>query len=148
MTTIQQFTEGIREFTHDRDHIEAADALVQLLSGTATVEDTAKIITMIYEPSLEENPDGTWMNEHNKIFYFWGHHIDSAVRSFCGDEVQEQRLVDLLVDMSKQPDVRNSDGSLKKFANVLVYWHDLPGLSFDIFESLGKSLDSLISTLC
>ena len=71
MTTIQDFIEGIREFTDDFHHDETVDALGELLSGAAAVEDTAKIITVIYEVSLKGNKEATWVGEHNKPFYFW-----------------------------------------------------------------------------
>lgn len=142
------FVEGVHEITNDPDHHEAADALAALLSGVASAEDTAKSITMMYEVSLKKSNESTWEDERNKPFYFWGLHMWRAIRAFGDDEVQARRLLDLLEEMSRQPDVINSDGSVKLHAELQIYWRDLPGWSFHLMEMLGKSLHLSTDCLC
>lgn len=145
---VLEFTDGVRELTDDLDHLEAADALGALLSGETIPEDTAKIITMIYEVSLKKSNESTYMNQDNKPFYFWGHHMCGAIRCFSSDGVQEQRLFDLLEEISKQPDVTTSSGFVKKHDDSQVYWRDLPGWSFNLINGgLGKLVRSPIAAV-
>lgn len=139
---VLKFTGGVRELTDDLDHLEAADALGALLSGEATPEDTAKIITMIYEVSLTKSNEPTYMNEHNKPSYFWNHHMCGAISRYGRDEAQKQQLLDLLEEMAKQPDVITPNGSIKTYAGAQVYWRELPGFTFYLMEMLSKSVSS------
>lgn len=144
---VLEFTDGVRELTDDLDHLEAADALGALLSGEATPEDTAKIITMIYEVSLKKKKESAYTNEHEKTFYFWDHHLCNAISRFGSDELQERRLLQLLDEISKQPNVTASNGCVKEYS-ARVYWHDLPGLSGHLIDTLGTSSQSPRNRLC
>ena len=138
---ILEFTDGVRELTDDLDHLEAADALGALLSGEATPEDTAKIITMIYEVPLKKKKESAYTDEHEKPFYFWDHHLCDAISRFGNNELQERRLLQLLDEISKQPDVTTSNGSVKEYSGR-VYWRDLPGLTGHLIDALGTSSQS------
>jgi hypothetical protein len=137
MKSVQEFTRGFRDDTQDADHLQAGDALALLLSGEADADDTAKSITMIYDVSLKRNNGFTHNDEYNKVRYFWMRHMCGAIYTFGDDAIQE-RLIDLLTEISKQPEVKCPDGSTKMHCGVQIYWRDLPGRSFEL-QAIGLS---------
>ena len=127
----------------DSDHLQATAALALLLIGEANADDTAKSITMIYEVDLKRNNGSTYGDGHNKFFHFLNSHICTAIRTFGSAEVQH-RLIDLLVEISRQPDVKTPDGSVKLHDAHEVYWRDVPGWEYNFAdEILCKSLTFL-----
>ena len=114
--------------THDPDHHRAIDALALLLDGEASPADTAKRITTTYEASLKAANGPTRIDESNQVQIFWALWMCEAIRRFDG---ASRRLADLLVEISRCPDVETDDGLPKKHADGSVYWRDLPGWSFE-----------------
>jgi hypothetical protein len=114
--------------TSDPDHHRAIDALALLLDGKAAPADTAKRITTTYEDSLKVVTGPTRLDESNKVHTFWALWLCEAIRRFGG---ATRRLADLLVEISRCPDVETDDGLPKKHSDGSVYWRDLPSWPFD-----------------
>jgi hypothetical protein len=47
-----------------------------------------------------------------------------------------QRLIDLLKEISRQPDVKTPDGSVKMHRGCEAYWRDVPGWEHGFAEEL------------
>ena len=129
MVSIEEFMHNVRGHTSDTHHLQAADAFELLLKGEADADDTARSITMIYEVDLKRNNGSTYADYPNKVDGFFLDQMIGAIRTF-GDAAVQQRLVDLLVKIRKQPDVETSDGSFKLHRGTGAYWRDVPGWSF------------------
>jgi hypothetical protein len=131
MESVQSYMEKVREHTEDPDHLRANEALASLVEGEASPTDTAKIITTAYASSLRSDrsaPKGDrWY--HSKFHEFWGRIFSDFVRHHSSGEAQE-RLINLLVEISRQPDLRWEDGSVATTDAGQVYWRDLPGWEF------------------
>lgn len=112
----------------DTDHIQAIETLASLLEGDLSPADAAKAITTTYEPSLKaiggSSTEPLWYN--NKVSEFWGIYMSNAVRCFGNIEAQEQ-LMNLLTEISQQPDLEDDDGVVVTSIDHHVYWNDLPG---------------------
>lgn len=132
----------------DPVHVGAADAMILMLKGEAGPEDTAKRITKIYETELKSNNESPDMNYEEQVNYFWTYLLCSAIFMFDSAE-QHERLFDLLVAISKQPDVKTPNGSVKKYCGRAVYWRDLPGwsLAFATQATCASTLPVLLITL-
>jgi hypothetical protein len=135
MDYVEEYMQKVREHTSEPDHLQANEALVLLLKGEASPAKTARTITAVYEPSLKAGQgiptDHLWYK--NKVFEFWGLTFSAIVREFGSAEEQE-RLIDLLVEISRQPDLTYADGSPIVERNGEVYWKDLPGWNFGFTE--------------
>jgi hypothetical protein len=121
----------MRTETSDPDHHRAIDALALLIDGKASPADTAKQITTTYEGSLKAADGPTRTDESNKVHAFWALWMCEAIRRFDG---ASRSLADLLVEISRSPDVEADDGLPKKHTDGSVYWRDLPGWSFEFTE--------------
>jgi hypothetical protein len=121
----------MRTETHDSDHHRAIDALALLVDGKASPADTARQITTAYEDSLKAADGPTRTDESNKVHTFWALWMCEAIRRFDG---ATRRLADLLVEISRSPDVETDDGLPKNHMDGSVYWRDLPGWSFEFTE--------------
>jgi hypothetical protein len=87
----------------------------------------AVMITRIYS-SYVEQPLKT--SDGNRVQGFWVILCD-AVRIFGS---AQSRLIGLVYEISTQPDVYATDGSLAKDTDGMVYWRDLPGLPYALCE--------------
>ena len=121
--------------TEDLDHIKAADALTLLLNGEADADNTAERITKIYEADLKRNNGSTYADGHNKVYEFWMNHMCNAILKF-GNSVVHQRLIELLEEISRQPEVRTPDGCEKMYEGCEVYWRDVPGWEYSFADDI------------
>lgn len=137
MVSVQEWKNGVLAQTQDADHIKTAEALAELLEGSSSPADIAKIITTVYEPPPETRRDCSHAGENKKVTEFWVTHMTDAISLF-GDVDTQDRLLALLVEMSKQPDVRNPDGVLKGAGGCAIYWRDLPEWEWQ-FSNYGLS---------
>jgi hypothetical protein len=135
MDSVQDWKKAVHAQTEDPDHVQAAEALALLLNGEAAACDTAKGITMIYEADLERNNGSTYADGHNKVYGFWTNHMCNAILKFDSIVVQ-QRVVELLIEISKQPDVKTPDGSVKMHDGHEVYWRDVPGWEYNFADDI------------
>lgn len=117
--------------TSDSEHHQAIDALALLLENQESPADTAKAFTMVYENSIKTADRPTNVDSRNKVHTFWALWMCDAIRTFEG---ASKRLVDLLVEVSRQPDIIGIDRSPKKHIDGSIYWRDLPSWSFDFAE--------------
>jgi hypothetical protein len=126
MVSMEDWKKAALRHSEDPVHGEAADAMASMLKGEVAPEDTAKRITKIYEIELKSNDESPNMVDEEQVTYFWTYLMCDAICTFGSAESQE-RLFDLLVAISKQPDVKTPNGSVKKYCDRAVYWRDLPG---------------------
>lgn len=138
MVSVEDFMQDVREHTSDTDHLQAADALELLLKGEADADDTARSITMIYEVDLKRNDGSAYPDGHKKVKDFFLYQLCGAICSFGDTEVQ-QRLIDLLVGIRKQPDVKLPARPVEMYRGIGTYWRDVPGWSFLFtYDCLGR----------
>jgi hypothetical protein len=147
MESVQSYMEQVRENTEDPDHLRASEALASLVKGETSPSDTAKIITGTYASSLKSDrsvPKGDrWY--HSKFHEFWGRTFSDFVRHHSSTEAKEL-LINLLVEISRQPDLRYVDGSVATTDAGQVYWRDLPSWKFHFAdEGLRKSCSDSIA---
>ena len=112
----------------DSDHVEAIETLASLLEGDITPTDAAKMITKTYEASLKAI-EGFWKDEHyhiTKVHDFWSRYMTGTIRSF-GSAEERERLFELLIEISRQPDLEDHDGMVMKSIDQKIFWSDLPG---------------------
>jgi hypothetical protein len=144
MESVQSYVEKVREHTEDPDHLRANEALASLVEGRTSPADTANIITSIYAASLESDRKMPKSDRCSKFHEFWAPNFSDFVRHHSRGEAQE-RLIDLLVEISRQPDLRYKDGSAAMDDAGHVYWRDLPGWNFHFAdEGLRKSYLHLV----
>jgi hypothetical protein len=137
MDSVEDYIQKVREHCSEPDDLQANEALALLLKGEASPAETAKIITAIYEPSLKAGqgtPTGH-LYYKNKVWEFWGLSLSEVIREFGSAEMQA-RLFDLLVEISRQPNLTYADGSPIVEGSGEVYWKDLPGWSFALTEDV------------
>jgi hypothetical protein len=140
MDSVKDWKKAVLAHTEGPDHVQAADVLAIMLNGEASPGDTAKCITKIYETELKSKNESTYMHDEQQVTYFWTYHMCMAICTFGSVDVQE-RLFDLLVAISKQPDVKTPDGSVKKYHDCDVCWRDVPGWSYNFaVQALCKSI--------
>lgn len=135
MESVEDYMKKVHEYTTDADHLQANVALALFLEGEVSTAETAKTITTIYEPSLQAGQgipnDHLWYK--TKVHEFWGESLSTIIREFGSAEAQA-RLIDLLVEISRQPDLTYADGTPIVELNGEMYWKDLPGWSFGFTE--------------
>lgn len=124
MVSVQDWKRAVLSQTGDIDHTCAAEALAELLEGSSSPLDTAKKITTIYEPPSATRKERGQDGENEKVTEFWITHMCDAISTF-GELDKQDRLIDLLVDMSRQDDVRSCDDVLKGGGGS-IYWRGLP----------------------
>lgn len=125
MDQVETWKRSVLARTNDTDQVQAAEALALLLKGEASAEHTAKRITMIYEVSLKAKNGSIHPDDSINVSYFWTVHLFGAIRTFSSTATH-QLLIDLLVEISTQHDVKSPDGSVKTFCDRWIYWKDLP----------------------
>jgi len=133
MISIAEWKKAVLARTEDPDQVQAAEALALLLSGEADADDAARSITMIYEIDLKRNNGSTYDDCYNKVYEFWTNHMWTAILQF-GSTMINQRLLALLKEISKQPDVKTPDGSVKMHGGREAYWRDVPGWEFNFVK--------------
>jgi hypothetical protein len=133
MVSVQEFMQNVREHASDNDHLQAADAFELLLNGEADADDTARSITMIYEADFKRYKGWTYGDCHNKANDFFLYQMCGAVSSFGSAEIQ-QRLIDLLVEIRKQPDSKTPGSSVTMHNGNEVYWRDVSGWYFALLN--------------
>ena len=121
--------------TEDLDHVKVADALALLLNGEAVAGDTAERISKIYEADLKRNNGSTYADGYNKVYEFWMNHMCNAILKF-GSSVVHQRLIELLKEISKQPETKTPDGCVKMHEGCEVYWRDVPGWEYSFADDI------------
>lgn len=129
--TVQDWKKAMHAETSDHDHHQAISALALLLDGEASPADTAKRITTAYENSPKATAGPTQIGDCNKFHIFWALWMCEAIRRFGG---ATRLLADLLVEISRCPDVDTDDGPSKGHINRWVYWRGLPSWSFEFTE--------------
>ena len=144
MDSIQDWKKAVLANTEDPDQVQAAEALALLLSGEADANDTARSITMTFEVDLKRNNGSTYADGHNKFYCFCMNHMCNAIVRL-GSTVVHQRLIELLKEISKQPNVKTPDGSVKMHEGCEAYWRDVPGWEYSFAEEiLCKSLPCIV----
>lgn len=136
--------------TEDTDHIRAIDALASLLEGDTSPSEAAEAITKTYGPSLKAI-EGPWKDPHwyhNKVTEFWVLYMSNAIRSF-GSTEEHERLFELLIEISRQPDLEDDDGMVVKSIHHKTFWVDLPGWAGQVANTVsGKSLSHSLGIAC
>jgi hypothetical protein len=122
---IQDWIKTRRERVTAPDHLSAIDALAICLNGNGPPNAIATSITKAYSSYVEQPLKNS---ESDRVQSFWVLLCDAA-RMFGS---AQSRLIDLLHEMSKQPDIYATDGS--KTTGGMVYWRDLPGLPFALCD--------------
>lgn len=146
LTTVQDWMKERRERTTASDHVNAIDALALTLDGSKSPNAAAATITKSYGNCIEQPLKNNDSNMNNRVYPFWVTLCDTA-RAF-GSAQSRGRLIDLLHEMSSQPDISSADGSSSlNDPNDLIYWRDLPGLPFALCDELLCSFPSRSYTL-
>lgn len=105
------------------DHQQAITIIVSLLYGEYDASKTAARIADVYLARIK-----TLQGKLN-MAPFWAIVCDAA-RGLGGDDGCSERLADLVIAMSRLPDVedgQSNDGSpARNYAHRAVYWRDLP----------------------
>jgi hypothetical protein len=127
LADIQDWIKTRRERITAPDHLSAIDALAVCLDGSESPSAVAVIITKAYSSYVGQPLKNS---DSDRVQSFWVMLCDAA-RMFGS---AQSRLIDLLHEMSKQPDVYATDGSLAKTTSGMVYWRDLPGLPFALCD--------------
>ena len=143
---MQDWMKERRERTTAPDHVNAIDALELTLDGSKSPSAAAAMITKAYDNCIEQPLKKNDRNMSNRVYPFWVTLCDAA-RAF-GSAQSRRRLIDLLHEMSSQPDISRTDGSLSSNEpNDFIYWRDLPGLPFALCDELLCSFPSRTHTL-
>jgi hypothetical protein len=140
LAAIQDWTKERRERTTASDHVSAIDALAMTLTGSDSPSTAAAMITKSYGNYVEQPLKNC---ENNRVYPFWVTLCDAA-RAF-GSAQSRRRLIDLLREMSTQPDICVTDVSPSTELNGSIYWQDLPGLPFALCDELLCSFSPLQS---
>ena len=136
MISVQDWKTAKCADTKDTDHTKAIEALTSLLEGDTFPSDAAKAITKTYEASLKvfRRPWKDPHRYHNKVTEFWVLYMSNAIRSF-GSAEEHERLFELLVEISRQPDLEDDDGMVVKSIDHKTFWVDLPGWAYEAENS-------------
>ena len=128
MVSVQDWKTARCADTEDTDHIRAIDALASLLEGDTSPSEAAKSITTAYAVSLKATKGGSDYNSwyETKVATFWASYMSDAIAFFGNAEVQEQ-LINLLVEISKVPDLKDDDGIVIRNIHHQTFWSNLPG---------------------
>jgi hypothetical protein len=127
LADIQDWIKIRRERITAPDHLSAIDALAMCLNGSEPPNAVAAIITKAYSTYVEQPLKNS---DSDRVQGFWVMLCDAA-RMF---ESAQSRLIGLLHELSRQPDIYTTDGSLAKTPSGMVYWRDLPGLPFALCD--------------
>lgn len=141
MVSVRKWKRAVLAQTEDTGHIYAAEALAELLEGSSSPVDIAKRITTIYEPPRATRKERGQNGENEKVTEFWVTHMCDAISTF-GELDKQDRLIDLLVEMSRQ-DVVGSRDDVSKGGGGSNYWRDLPEWEWQFSHyGLGESHES------
>lgn len=132
LATVQDWTKSTREHFTASDHLDAIDALIKLLNGSESPSATAATITKAYSNYVEQPMKNS---DSDRVQRFWGIFCDAA-RTFGS---AHSRLIDLLHEISTEPDTQATDGSSTIDPNGRIYWRDLPGLPFALCDDALRS---------
>ncbi|KAM0709969.1 hypothetical protein Q7P35_002331 [Cladosporium inversicolor] len=127
LATLEDWAKPKRERLMALNHICAFDALVTLLDGSVAPFDAADTITESYRNYVEQPLKNS---ENDRVQRFWRILCDAA-RTFVS---AQSRLVDVLHEVSTQPDVIAVDELLSKDSKGMIYWRDLPGFPFALCD--------------
>jgi hypothetical protein len=130
LADIQDWMKERRERLTASDHLTAIDALAMSLNGSESPSAIAAIITIAYSSYVKRPPKTSDGERIDRVKYFWSTLCDAA-RTFGS---AHSRLIDLLYEMSKRPGMNTADGSSAKSPGGMVYWRDLPGVSFHLCD--------------
>jgi hypothetical protein len=111
-------------------HRTAIDALAMILNGSESPTAVAVIITAAYSSSADQTFKTGDGERIDIVKVFWRILCDAA-RMFGS---AHSRLIDLLQEMSTQPDMCATDGSFPKTPAGMVFWRDLPGFPFHLSD--------------
>ena len=127
MISVQDWKTAKSAIAYDTDHAEAVTALASLLEGHITPTDAAESITRAYTASVKviQGPPKEAPWDINKLAEFWRVFVANAIRSF-GTAEQHERLFELLMEISRQPDLEDDDGMVVVTSDRKTYWVDLP----------------------
>jgi hypothetical protein len=117
LADIQDWIKERRERLTASDHLTAIDALAMSLNGSEPTSAIAAIITTTYISSVEKPLKTSDGERIDRVKFFWSTLCDAA-RTFGS---AHSHLIDLLHEISKQPDVYATDGSLAKTPGGVVY---------------------------
>jgi hypothetical protein len=132
LATIKDWIDQRPERLTAPDHRRAIDAIAMSLNGSEPPSVVAAIIASAYR-SYVEQPLKT--SEGDRVLRFWVILCDAA-RTFGS---AHSRLIDLLYEISTQPDMNTTDGSLATTPGGMVYWRDLPGFPFALCDDALRS---------
>jgi hypothetical protein len=127
LATVQDWNKSTREHLKASDHLDAIDALITLINDSKSPSAAAAIITKAYSNYVEQPLEDS---ESDRVQRFWGILCDAA-RTFGS---AQKRLIDLLYEISTQPEVKATDRSIAKDRNGRIYWRHLPGLPFALCD--------------
>jgi hypothetical protein len=127
--TAQDWASAMESGTDNARHHLAIDALALLLDNKASSSDTAGKSTTTYESSIKafNNPDEV----KREVSEFYALYLCDAIRSLGG---ASKRLIDLLLESSKRPDLETVDGTSERHRNGSVNWRDSPRWSYNFLE--------------
>jgi hypothetical protein len=127
MISVQDWKTAKSAIAYDTDHAEAVKALASLLEGHITPTDAAEPITRAYAASVKaiQGPPKQAPWGINKLAEFWRVFMSDAIRSF-GSPEQHERLFELLMEISRLPDLEDDDGMVVVTSDRKTYWVDLP----------------------
>lgn len=97
------------------------DVVVERLSPL----DAARQISSTYEPALRQGHSGLWS--------LWTI-INSAITNLGGDTDILQRLAQMLIQLSRLPNIVDDSGRPLKSPSGRKIWQELPDFSFYFFE--------------
>jgi hypothetical protein len=109
-----------------------------VLNGSGSPSAAGAMITKSYGNYVKQPLKNSG---NNRVYPFWVTLCDAA-RAF-GSAQSRRRLIDLLHEISTQPDISNTDGSSSTDPNGSIYWRDLPGLPFALCDELLCSFSPL-----
>lgn len=150
MISVQDWKTSKCAITEDTDHVKAIEALASLLGGNIFPADAAKSITTAYAASLKATKGGDNHNSwyETKVAQFWGSDMFDAIACYGGTDVQA-RLISLLVEISKLPDLKDDHGVVVKTIHHQTFRSDLPGWGRHFASAgLGKLHHNLLIDVC
>ena len=127
MVSVQDWKAAKCAKADDADHIRTIEALASLLEDDISPADAALSITTAYATLLKATKGGSvrefWYE--TKVSQFWRDYLSDAIQCFGSTEVQD-RLISLLSEISKLPDLKDDDGVVVKTIDHETFWSDLP----------------------
>ena len=109
----------------------AMDLISDVMSNKLPPFDAASKISCAYESSVRRDEADLWS--------LWTIIID-AVSQLGGETITSQRLAEILVQLSRLPDIVDANENVYKSRSGRKIWRDLPDFSFYFFEQgIGKS---------